>query len=88
MQFYKDPEVQQAHQKLYSQALLPSRPVLPPGKTEAQFAQILDSLRAIVGAENVSTGAALNNFVDPFTHTPTRIPSAALRSVSIRHFGF
>jgi len=81
--FYDDPEVQAAHQELFTRSTQhPIPTVFPPGASQTDFLKALAEWQKALGWENVHTGEALRNYVDPFElwedTTDRRVPSAAI----------
>lgn len=81
---YTDPEYQKVHTDLFTQTL--TRPLddfLPPGVTQADFTSAIKEFKNALGAENVSTGKSLTEYIDPYElqeeTSYRKVPSGALR---------
>ncbi|KAI1279486.1 hypothetical protein F5Y07DRAFT_387600 [Xylaria sp. FL0933] len=75
---YNEDEVQQAHDRVYEEGRVAPEQCLPLGTSAAEFANILDEFRAVVGGDQVHTGKSLLHFSDPFTLDTNNFPSAAI----------
>jgi len=64
---YSDPEYQNTHRNLFSEALLqPLQEVLPPGVDKSSFDAAVREFRDVVGDNQVILGNGLEEYVDPY----------------------
>lgn len=78
VQQYEDDDVQQAHDRVFEQGRSAPEQRLPPGMAETQFSEMIQTLKVIVGDDQVHTGESLLHFSDPFSPHTENFPSAAV----------
>lgn len=78
VQLYEDDDVQQAHDRVFEQGRSVPEQCFPPGMAETQFSEMIQTLKAIVGDDQVYTGESLLHFSDPFSPHTENFPSAAI----------
>lgn len=90
VQQYEDHKVQQAHDSVFKESRSVPEQCYPPGMEETQFSEAVQTLKTIVGDEQVYTGESLVHFSDPFSSHSKNFPSAAVWCVesSAPHGGF
>lgn len=81
---YRDPEYQSTHYNLFANSITKPLPsVLPPDVDRPTFERAIARYKSVVGAEQVSQGDDLKEYIDPFElqeDAGTRLmPSAAVR---------
>lgn len=83
---YADPECEAAHQATYERVPRhPIKPVLPPGVSEADFAQVIQQFSDAVGKNAVFINEGLSDYIDPYDVNEAddgkrKVPSAAVWS--------
>lgn len=85
---YQDPEYQKAHNDLFlGRSDQPLEHVLPPGVSKSEFDRAIKELVQAIGKENVFTGEAIRDYVDPYevieVKEGRKVPSAAATPPSI-----
>lgn len=78
VQLYEDNDVQQAHDRVFEQGRSVPEQCFPPGMVETQFSEMIQTLKAVVGDDQVYTGESLLHFSDPFSPHTENFPSAAV----------
>lgn len=84
VQQYEDDDVQHAHDRVFEQGRSVPEQRLPPGMTEARFSEMIQTLKDIVGDDQVHTGESLLHFSDPFSPHTENFPSASIWCVKSR----